>query len=601
MMINKSAFEDNNVSSRISLLPTTSEGYAQMMKDLAHSFGFDKPAYTSTQKSQINNNITGLTSRLQRISVSELKQDVTINQLLSSIKQLIPEVSEANVKTLQKIVKNPEFAKLSDNDKQTLTLATLFAKAGNSIDSAIDASVCAKRLGLTDTEATNLFAIVKNSHLVDDFMSIRKNVKINNSRSYARIVSSELDETFVTSAMELKNYNNFQLAKMLYTANENYLNMDMLKEYAPDLYKEIVTAKNSGLTTQQAFAQLRSKPENIDRIENIKMKAADKYAPSRYLTRMLDDEIRRIKASDVLLPQTDLQSFISKQTPEWINSHQKVVNGRKVLVINSDEIPDFFHLSHTTQAFAITGKADATTNISNFEAFATLFDNKTVCLSYSGTGKTAVVGTTGLLIKTPNTSQYIARGTDISSIAKDIPTMISEYISRRSNIDQVGFQSKRTKDFDREYFSSMIKEELQAGYRELLGKKLELEEMIREGNKEVNEELNAIKVQMRDIDDKYSSKLDALIKKANGKTIDIQFIRENDAELGQAYDKVLSYINEEHRGNDGLMRTEYHNEVLASNTEPVGIFVTNDKTLFELTDDYLKKAEEDNLPIVVLK
>lgn len=630
LMVNKSAIENNNVAARISLLPTTSEGYAQMMKDLAHSFGFDKPAYTTAQKSQIQSNITDLTARLQQVSITELKQDGVTNQLVSSIKQLIPEISETNIRTLQRIVKNPEFAKLSEADKSTLTLATLFAKAGNSVDAAIDASVCAKRLGLSDTEAMNLFAIVKNSHLVDDFMSIRKNVKMNNSRRYATIISSELDELFVTSAMELKNYNNFQLAKMLYTANENYLSSDMLKEFAPDLYNDIVTAKKNGLTTQQAFTQLRTKPENADRIEEIKIKAAEEYAPSRYLSKMMEAEIHRIKASDILLPQTDLQDFISKQSPEWLAAHQKVVNGRNVMVISSDEIPDFFHLSHTTQAYAITGKADATTNISNFEAFATLFDNKVVCLSYSGTGKTAVVGDTGLLIRTPNTAQYVARGTDISSIAKDIPTMVSEYISNRSDIDQRGFQSKQTKDFDRQYFSSMIKEELQAGYRTLLNKKLELEEMIRNGNTEVQQglqvdyrrillkeleleemirkdntevqqELNDINAQMRSVDDKYIAHMDALINKANGKTIDIQFIRENDAELAKAYDKVLSYINVEHRGVDGLMRTEYHNEVLGSNTEPVGIFVRNEKTLFELTDDYLKKAEEANWPVIILK
>lgn len=601
LMVNKSAIENNNVAVRISLLPTTSEGYAQMMKDLAHSFGFDKPAYTTAQKSQIQSNITDLTVRLQQVSITELKQDGDTNQLVSSIKQLIPEISETNIRTLQRIVKNPEFAKLSEAEQSTLTLATLFAKAGNSVDAAIDASVCAKRLGLSDTDAMNLFAIVKNSHLVDDFMSIRRNVKMNNSRSYATIISSELDELFVTSAIELKNYNNFQLAKMLYTANENYLSSDMLKEFAPDLYNDIVTAKKNGLTTEQAFAQLRTKPENVDRIEEIKIKAAEEYAPSRYLSKMMEAEIHRIKASDILLPQTDLQDFISKQSPEWLAAHRKVVNGRNVMVISSDEIPDFFHLSHTTQAFAITGKADATTNISNFEAFATLFDNKAVCLSYSGTGKTAVVGDTGLLIRTPNTAQYVARGTDISSIAKDIPTLVSEYISNRSDIDQRGFQSKHTKDFDRQYFSSMLKEELQAGYRTLLDKKLELEEELRNGNSDVKQELNAINSQMRTVDDIYIAKIDALIKKANGKTIDIQFIRENDAELAKAYDKVLSYINVEHRGNDGLMRTEYHNEVLGSNTEPVGIFVRNEKTLFELTDDYLKKAEEANWPVIILK
>ncbi len=319
------------------------------------------------------------------------------------------------------------------------------------------------------------------------------------------------------------------------------------------------------------------------------------------MSKMLEDEIRYMKASDVLLPQTDIQSFIKNQSPEWIKEHTKTVNGRDVLVLSSDEIPDFFHLSHTTQAFAITGKADATTNISNFEAFAMLFDNKTVCLSYSATGKTAVVGTTGLLIRTDNTSQYLARGTDISSIAKDIPTMVSEYISRRASIDQRGFQSKRTKDYDRQYFASMIKEEMQPGYRALLDKKLSLEEDIRNGNNELQVELQEVNAQMRNIDDIYAQKLDNLIKKANGRTIDIQFIRENDAELGAAYDRVLSYINTEHRGNDGLMRTEYHNEVLASNTVPVGIFVKSEKTLFELTDDYLQYAQNKGLPIVILK
>lgn len=103
------------------------------------------------------------------------------------------------------------------------------------------------------------------------------------------------------------------------------------------------------------------------------------------------------------------------------------------------------------------------------------------------------------------------------------------------------------------------------------------------------------------IDEIYIQKLDALIKKADGKPIDIEFIRQNDPELGQAYDKVLSYINVEHRGDDGLMRTEYHNEVLGSKTTPVGIFVISEKAFFELTDDYLKKAEEDNMPVVILK
>ncbi len=604
MMINKSAFENNNVSTKIKLLPTTSEGYAQLMKTLAHSFGFDKPQYTEAQVQQVNMAFESMITSIQKANPSSLAKDANINKIVTEIKTLIPELANIDLSYLQRVFNNPSFETLSSKEKTMITLASLFSSSELPLaDVAIDASVCAMRLGLSETDAMNIHAIVKNSNLVNDFMSINKSTKINNSRSYVTIKSSTLDDAFTTAALELKDYNNYQMARMLYTAKENYLSSEMLKEFAPELYNEFNTLIQNGKSSIEAMNIISNNPSNFDKIESIKLKAAEKYAPSRHFNKMLESEIKHIKASDVLLPQTDLQGFIAKQTPEWIEAHTRLINGRKVLVISSDEIPDFYHLSHTTQAFAITGKADATTNISNFEAFAMLFDNKTVCLSYSGNGKTAVVGTTGLLIRTENTSQYIARGTDISSVAKDIPAMVSEYISRRSSIEQIDFQSKRTKDFDRQYFASMIKEELRAGYRELLNKKLTLEEQIRNGyaDENITPELQIIEAQMLATDEIYIQKLDALIKKADGKPIDIEFIRQNDPELGRAYDNVLSYINVEHRGDDGLMRTEYHNEVLGSKTTPVGIFVINEKALFELTDDYLKKAEEDNMPIVILK
>ena len=601
MMINKTAFENNNVSEKIPLLPTSSEGYAQMMTAFAHSFGYDKAPYQRQQVANINKNFSTLVERLQTLNPSEVALDSNVERIKQDINSILPEL-KIDTQILQRVAKSPEFQNLSDKDKSILTFAALFSNTkANPLDSAIEASVYAKRMGFSDTDAMKIYVIIKNSHLVETFMSQERNVKVNNSRSYATIISTQLDEIFETAALELKNYNNFPMAKMLYTAYENHLSSDMLKEFAPDLYQEFLSIRKTVPSVREALEILSKNPAHADRIEEIKLKAADKYAPSRHLSRMLEDEIRYMKASDVLLPQTDIQGFIKNQSPEWIQEHTKTVNGREVVVLSSEEIPDFLHLSHTTQAFAITGKADATTNISNFEAFAMLFDNKTVCLSYSATGKPAVVGTTGLLIRTDNTSQYLARGTDISSIAKDIPTMVSEYISRRASIDQRGFQSKRTKDYDRQYFASMIKEEMQPGYRALLDKKLELEEGIRNGNNDLQGELQEVNAQMRNIDDIYAQKLDNLIKKADGRTIDIQFIRENDSELGAAYDRVLSYINTEHRGNDGLMRTEYHNEVLASNTVPVGIFVRSEKTLFELTDDYLQYAQTKGLPIVILK
>jgi len=333
----------------------------------------------------------------------------------------------------------------------------------------------------------------------------------------------------------------------------------------------------------------------------------DKYGAMRNVNKMLQTRIDEIKSTDVVLPQTKLQDFIQSQTPEWIAAHKKMVNGRNVIIVSSDEIQDFYALAHTTQAYGILGKADVTTNLSNFDAFALFCDNKTVCCSYVGNGKVAVVGPVGVLVLADNTSQYIARGTDISSVAKNTATMVNEYISERSNIVQIGnYQSKETKRFDRAYFASMIKEEFSAGYRELLAKKLELQTKIETAQNGIDTEslkteLNEINKQMAPVDKIYARKIDRLIKLANGHEIDIDFIRKNDPELGAAYDKVLSYINTEHRGDDGLMRTEYHNEVLASNLKLQGLYVTDEKHLMNLTDDYLSKAEKDNLPVVVIK
>lgn len=510
---------------------------------------------------------------------------------------------------------------LSESDKKLLNIAVIFSKvdstSNNPFDSAIDACVFAKQMGLSDTDAMKIFAIVKNSNLTETIMSTKRNVRVNKSRSYIHIVTDDIKETFETAAMELKDYNNFQLAKLLYTANEDFVSPQMLQEYAPDLYQEFLNIRNSvklenGEISKDAKAMqiMQNNPQYTDKLEEVKLKGREKYSLSRNLNKLLEEQIDEIKSCDVLLPQTNLSDFIKKQSPEWIKEHTRNVNGRNVLVIGSDEIPDFYMLSHTTQAFNILGKANATTNMSNFENFAMLFNDKTICLSYSGNGKIAVVGNVGLLIQTPNTSQYIARGTDISSVAKDIPTMISEYISHRSKIVQKGrFQTKATKDYDRNFFASLIKEELSPGYRTLLDQKISLEEQIREYNSETTKEsleslqqqLKDVKNQMRPIDKIYRMRIENLINKANGEVIDLEFIRKNDPELGTIYDKILNTINVEHRGNDGIMRTEYHNEVLGSNTKPVGLFVRGDKELFNLTDDYLKKAEEDVLPIVIYK
>ena len=582
LMTNKSHFEDNNVKHLISILPATSKQYSALMRDLADSFGLNKPKYTQKEMAEIES----LTSSL----VKNLKNNTNPVEIADRIKTLVPEVNNKkytySINTLKKIVTNPEFDKLSESDKKIIIFSTLMHQTDlskNTTDSAIDAYILALRMGFTSQEARSIYNIVQYSDLPSKISASKKTASVNKSRSYAGITSDEIKETFDMAAFNLKNYNDYALTRLLYN----------------------------------------SKIDNKDLMRNV--------------DNMLKKEIDRIKSSDIVLPQTDLKKFLAGKSKEWIEQHKKLVNGRRVIVINSDEIEDFYCLSHTTQAYNIMGKADVTTNISNFDAFAMFCDNKTICCSYIGNGKIAVVGPVGLLLRTGNTSQYIARGTDICSIAKDVQNMVNEYISRFSKIivDKDHFQTKVTKQFDREWFPSMIKEELCQGYREMFNKKFEIlnyvenhknavseenlinfKKLIREILNNIEQDKDAIseenlinykkqiqelEAKMKPADDLYRTKIDALIRKAGGKDIDIAFIRENDSDLAKAYDKVLSIINVDYRGDDGLMRTEYHNEVLASNTEIQGLYVTDEKYLMDLTDDYLEKAELSDIPIVIVK
>ena len=618
LMRNKTLFENNNVSEKIPILPKTSDEYAKMMNDLSGSFGLNKPAFSPSHNLQLEKNATTLVEKLKKASFTDITKDSEVNNLINNIVALLPELNNKNlfvsVEALQKVVKNADFEKLSEADKKIMIFSTLLhridSKSNNAFDSALDSYVIAKRIGFDDVDARKIYTIVKNSQLIDTFSKNTKKEIENHERSYIIIKSDEIQQQFDLTAFELKDYNNFAMARMLYSTYDDHISINLLKEYAPNLYNEVLKiSKQSNISTKEAIDIVKNNPLHKDQIELVKIQGREKYGLTRNIDNMLQKTIQDMKSQDVLLPQTNLKNFMQSQSPEWIKAHKRQVNGRNIVIINSDEINDFYCLAHTTQAYGILGKADVTTNLSNFDAFAMFCDNKTVCNSYVGNGRVAVVGPVGVLVLSDNTSQYLARGTDISSVAKDIPTMINEYISQKSKIIQTGhYQNKFTKKFDRAYFASMIKEEFSQGYRKLLDRKLQLEEQLANSQQYPNLNVNAIKneidkieKEMLPIDIMYAQKIDNLIKKANGKPIDIDFIRQNDTELGKAYDNVLSYINTEHRGDDGLMRTEYHNEVLASNLTLQGLYVTDEKHLMELTDDYLRKAETDNLPVVIIK
>lgn len=76
-------------------------------------------------------------------------------------------------------------------------------------------------------------------------------------------------------------------------------------------------------------------------------------------------------------------------------------------------------------------------------------------------------------------------------------------------------------------------------------------------------------------------------------------IRTIDAELANAYKAFLDKNGAnkvENYNSVSLLRSSWHNEALVSNPKITGIFSDN---IEQLPEEYLIKAQEENLPIVI--
>ena len=107
--------------------------------------------------------------------------------------------------------------------------------------------------------------------------------------------------------------------------------------------------------------------------------------------------------------------------------------------------------------------------------------------------------------------------------------------------------------------------------------------------------------ELKDMDNKYIARLDNVKAKLGDKPMTLDNIRIIDAELANAYKAFLDKDGANKTENDnsaGLLRSSWHNEALVSNPKITGIFSDN---IEQLPEEYLIKAQEENLPIVVFE
>lgn len=359
--------------------------------------------------------------------VLALKSKKDVTDVSATIKEIIEnnggfEIPEENIARLKDVVNNQSFDNLSAGDKRLVMIATLLQDSKNIVsrtDTVFDVYNVAAKLGMTRQEADKLLNITKAGNFVNDFMGTTKSEKyvITVARGDA-VLTQERRDLFTECAWDLKEGNNFELAKMIYQAGEP-----------------------NGFT------------RNIDKL--------------------MEAEVQRLKERQLLLPQTS-------QTEILAHSRMTTIKGIEVPFVKASEIPSFRTFTHSPGGTTNHQSLESATQ--NLELFGALGDEHNVCTCYVGGDNLRVYGLDGyafMMDIDPNKilvgytqdlnscaktkSQAIAefhRDTDEAWLAGAIPTQLAksigskeEYVRRISDLRQKCGQDlsiENMKKYDRE-------------------------------------------------------------------------------------------------------------------------------------------------------
>jgi len=451
--------------------------------------------------------LSSIVTKFTDNNVLTVKDNPELNNLLKELSTTMPEIYNQiggsenfinTLKTLQKITKNPNFSKLNDNDKKTLTLATLLHNTnptlGSRKESAIDGLFISQKFGLSQNDQNKLFHIIESSNLVREILDTKKELKTFDSIQYS---TKQRAVDFI--AFKLSNENTFDMARMLYTA-----------KVRPEL--------------------------------------------TRHFDKLLAEKVNEIKSENFILPQTNAQTMMEYATSTNIKGHQ-------VLIVDSSKIPDFYAYIHTPEAsFATKTSSSRNKKIANFEIFRQLGDEKVICTSYVGNGKTGAANNHGVIVNIDADKSYVGYGHDIFSLAKNQQDMVVEYLHSNGAKASSG---KGLKSEHRSFISSKLKEILKIN------------------------------------DSEYIARLDNIKAKLDSKAGSLEEIEKIDKEFAEAYREFLKIDNSgDDRNNIGLLRNDYWNEILVSNPQVTAYYT---KDFNNLPDEYLELAEKNNIPIVILK
>ena len=571
-------------------------GYPKTVKDI-NSVDFENK--------ELLNKINEKVDSFLNNNALTVKDNPQLNSLLNDLFNNCPEILNQidgtqefakTVKRLQTIVNCQDFKTLSNSDKKIIVLATLVENTDKSIntskDAAFDAFFIGQKYGLSDNDAKKLYYIVEAGSSVETFMQTTKDETIRNYRGTV-ITGQDRQDKFDMMALNLKEDNRLKMTQMLYSSKY---------------------------------------PEGF----------------TRNFDKALENRVNEIKSQDFILPQTPSETYQNYATATEISRGNNKYN---VNVVNAKDIPNMYAFVHTPEAGYATGGTRAA-NFSNFEAFATLNDDKVICTSYVSADKAGLVKEhgRGFIFEVQNDKQYVAYGRDIYSLGKNIQDIVVEYYrdkgfkaaqNKGEKYDHRTLMSNIMKQtlFGKDYYKMskdvittingirtgcdsklrILKNQRQnvikdtfgtddithAQYKELKSNPefVKIEKQISDLRKQELAEIENIPEykELKEMDSKYIARLDNVKAKLGDRPMTLDNIRTIDTELADAYKAFLAKdgANKVEGDNSAsLLRSSWHNEALVSNPKIIGIFTDDIKNIPE---EYLLKSQEENLPIVVFE
>lgn len=385
---------------------------------------------------------------------------------------------------------------------------------------------------------------------------------------------SAFDAYFISKRFNLSNEETQKVYRIVESSDLIEKFMSTNKKETFKVYRGIVLEGNE---RQNIFDLLsfNLKEGNIMEMAQMLYSTKEQDGLTRYLDKALSNRIKEMKTADFTLPQTSKDEYFRHAENKEI-----YMNGKKyvVSVVNSSDINDFYAFIHTPEAGYATG-GTRQANFANFEIFKNFADDKVICTSYITKDKASLVKEFhhGFIFEIANDKQFVGYGTDIGSLSKNIPDMLIEYYRIKSNSKYSDSDLWEAKYKQRTTISNNLKSKLY-------------------GVNYLSPDIDPIKKKL--IDDDYIRRLDNIKQQLGNKIMTFENLELIDPEFASAYKEFFNFDEVRRQNYDEfLLNSFHHNEVIVSNPNISAIFTD---ALHNIPEEYLIKAQEENLPIVII-